>query len=211
MDTDIPLKTLTEVYAPDLLPLPGITDAEVLGVESLELPAAATRPDNLLRLRASAGEYFVLLVEWQEYRDPRFLWRVLEYLAWLGMHRDEETIAVVIVYLHPTDDVGETLRQVIAGRVNWTVTFPCVRLGEQDAAAAVASGRSGLAVLSPLMRDATPELVEEAVTPAPPPRHPPRAGSGNGRSDSARRRERLRAMTGVMRHSACTHVDRRGT
>lgn len=136
METDIPLKTLTQICAPDLLPLLAIPDAEVLGVESLELPATATRLDNLLRLRASTGQYFVLLVEWQGYRDLRFLWRVLDYLAWLGLHCDDETvaIAVVLVYLHPADDVGETLRQEIAGRVNWSVTFPCVRLWEEDAA-----------------------------------------------------------------------------
>lgn len=40
--------------------------------------------------------------------------------------------------------------------------MPCVRLWEQDAASAVASGRLGLLVLSPLMGGATPALVEEA-------------------------------------------------
>lgn len=43
------------------------------------------------------------------------------------------------------------------------ITFTCVRLWEQDAAAAVGSGLAGLAALSPLMGGATTELVEQAA------------------------------------------------
>ena len=42
--------------------------------------------------------------------------------------------------------------------------MPCVRLWEQDATAALASGNLGLTVLSPLMRNATEALVEQAIT-----------------------------------------------
>ena len=45
-----------------------------------------------------------------------------------------------------------------------SVPFRCVRLWQQDAAAALASGLTGLIVLSPLMAGATPAVVEEAAT-----------------------------------------------
>jgi hypothetical protein len=55
VETDLPLKTLTASRAADLLPLLGIPDAEVIGFESLELPAIATRLDTTLRLRTRQG------------------------------------------------------------------------------------------------------------------------------------------------------------
>ena len=45
----------------------------------------------------------------------------------------------------------------------WSITFRVVRLWQLDAAAAVASGLPGLAVLSPLMGGATAQLVEQAA------------------------------------------------
>lgn len=69
---------------------------------------------------------------------------------------------MTLVYLRREDDVGDTLRQILDGQVLWEVALPCVRLWEQDAAAAVASGRLGLLVLSPLVGGATAALVEEA-------------------------------------------------
>jgi hypothetical protein len=68
-----------------------------------------------------------------------------------------------LIYLHPEDDSGDVLRQALDGRELWAIPFRCVRLWELDAAQAVASGRPGLAVLSPLMGGATRELVERAV------------------------------------------------
>lgn len=163
METDIPLRTLTESCADDLLSLLGTPDDDVLGVESLELPAFATRLDNLLRVRDRLGRVYLHLIEWQGYRDKLFLWRVLGYLAWLGMHVAEEPILVTLIYLKPGDDVGNEIRQGLEGLLSWAVSFRCVRLWEEDAEAAARSGRVGLAVLSPLMRGATPPIVEEAA------------------------------------------------
>ncbi len=163
MQTDIPLKALTKACAPDLLPLLGAPDAQVVAVETLELPAAASALDTVLRLRNPTGIEYLHLVEWQGYRDPNFLFRVLGYLAWLGQNRAERPIAITLVYLHSSDDVGATLIQMVEGRIDWTITFRCVRLWEQDAVEAVASGRPGLAVLSPLMRGATSALIEQAA------------------------------------------------
>jgi hypothetical protein len=162
METDIPLRTLTEACAADLLPLLGVPQAEVLEVLSLEMPASSRRLDNLLLLRDQEGKPWLHLVEWQGYPDSQFLWRVLSYLGWLGLNRTERPIAVTLVYLTPAGDMGDALHQEVAGFRYWGVTFHHVRLWEEDAVAAVQSGQVGLAVLSPLMRNATAALVEEA-------------------------------------------------
>jgi hypothetical protein len=164
VQTDIPLKTLTELCADDLLSLLGAEGATVLGVEALELPASATRLDTLLHLRSPRGTEYLHLLEWQGYKDPKFLWRALGYLGWLGQHRDERPILVTPIYLHPDDDTGEELRATLDDEDVWVMPFRCVRLWEQDALTAVASGRLGLAVLSPLMRGANADLVRSAAT-----------------------------------------------
>lgn len=163
METDIPLKALTAACASDLLPLLGSPDATVLGVETLELPAIATRLDNILRLRSLGGADYLHLIEWQGYRDPRFLSRALYYRAWLGLERQIPILATLI-YLKPGDDTGDTLRQTLDGHDVFVVPFHCVRLWEQDAAAALASGRPGLAVLTPFMRGADRSVVEQAAS-----------------------------------------------
>jgi hypothetical protein len=48
VENDLPLRTLTATRAADLLPILGIADAEVIGVESLELPATGSRLDTAL-------------------------------------------------------------------------------------------------------------------------------------------------------------------
>jgi hypothetical protein len=163
MRTDVPLKTLTRLCATDMLALLGVADAEVLGVDTLELPTTATAVDTVLYLRTPAHGPYLHLLEWQGYRDTRFLWRVLAYLGWLGQNREERPVAASLVYLQQSDDVGDTLTQEVPGQGAWTVRFHCVRLWEHDAAAAVHSGRPGLAVLSPLMAGATEALVEDAA------------------------------------------------
>lgn len=163
MQTDIPLKIVAEYCPADLLHLLGVEDTAVLAVESLELPASATRLDSLLRLRSAQGAIYLHLIEWQGYPDPLLLWRVLGYITWLALHRDERPILVTIVYLTSQADVGDVLRQELDGQEVQAVRFHVVRLWEQDAQAAFATGRVGLAVLSPLMRGATQELVSQAA------------------------------------------------
>jgi len=163
MQTDIPLKRLTLLRAADLLPLLGAPNAQVLAVETLELPASATRLDNVLRLRSPQGQEYLHVVEWQGYHDPAVLWRFAGYLAWLGQRTPDRTIAGTLVYLTPGNDVGDTLHQIVDGQpmLEWRV--PCIRLWEQDAPGALQSGSLGLTVLSPLMRNATEPLVEQAI------------------------------------------------
>jgi hypothetical protein len=162
MKTDLPLKRLTRLRPTDLLPLLGETDAEVLAVETLELPASKTSLDCVLRLQREGSEPYLHLIEWQGWNDPVFLWRTLTYLGWLGQNQKERPILVTLIYLKPEDDVGASLTQGIADS-EWFVRLPCVRLWEYDATMALASGRPGLVTLAPLMRGATSELVAEAA------------------------------------------------
>lgn len=163
MQTDIPLKRLTLLRGGDFLALLGLPAAQLLQVETLELPASATRLDNVLRVRSAAGQEFLQVVEWQGYRDPAVLWRVAGYMAWLGQRSPSLAVTGTVIYLSPEDDMGDQLLQVIDDVVLHRWTMRTVRLWEQSAAAAVAAGLPGLAVLSPLMQGATAELVDEAL------------------------------------------------
>lgn len=163
MQTDLPLKRLTRLCPADVLTLIGSPPVAVLGVETLELPASRRSLDTLLRLRDEAGQPYLHLIEWQNWRDPLFLWRVLDYLAWLGQNRTERPILVTVIYLTPEADTGATLHALRDGPGSWTVTFGCVRLWEQDAGAALSSGKPGLLALAPLMGGATATTVEQAA------------------------------------------------
>lgn len=163
MQTDIPLKRLTALRAEDLLPLLGEASATVAAVETLELPATATRLDNVIRLRDTSGREHLHVIEWQGYHDRAVLWRLASYLAWLGQRNPELPVIGTVIYLTPDTDVGSAIRQTVGGRdvIDWRV--PTVRLWELDAADAVRQGGLGLTVLSPLMQGATVPLVEEAI------------------------------------------------
>ena len=163
MQTDIPLKRLTALRAADLLPLFGTPDARLMAVETLELPAGATRLDNVLRVRSSLGQEYLHVIEWQGYRDPTVLWRIIGYLAWLGQRTPDVTVMGTLVYLTPECDVGDTLRQMIDSAEIRSWSVPCIRLWQLEAAATLTSGNLGLAVLMPLMSDADSSLVEQAI------------------------------------------------
>lgn len=164
MKTDVPLKRLTRLCPADLLPLLGETDAEVLSVETLELPASKSSLDNVLRLQRADQPPYLHLVEWQGWHDPVLLWRTLGYLGWLGQHRPERPILVTVIYLKPDDDSGTDIVQRLADSDgSWHVTLHTVRLWEHDAAAALGSGVPGLLALCPLMQGATATMVEQAA------------------------------------------------
>lgn len=163
MQTDIPLKRLTTLRAGDLLPLLNIADATVVAVETLELPASATRLDNVLRLRSAGGQEYLHVIEWQGYPDPVVLWRLAGYLAWLGQRYRERAVVGTVIYLEPAADAGHRIRQTVDDQALLDWPLPVVRLWELDAQAAATQGSVGLAVLSPLMRGATVALVELVV------------------------------------------------
>ncbi|MFV9506087.1 MAG: hypothetical protein AB4911_16155 [Oscillochloridaceae bacterium umkhey_bin13] len=164
VQTDIPLKRLTTLCARDPLPLLSSTEATVIAVETLELPASATRLDNVLRLRSRGGQEYLHVIEWQGYTDPTVLWRLTGYLAWLGQRHHEHVVIGTVIYLNRASDVGDTLRQTVDGRDVLAWQVPVVRLWEWDALNAVQHGPLGLAVLSPLMRGATEAPVEQVVS-----------------------------------------------
>jgi hypothetical protein len=163
MKTDVPLKRLTQLCPNDILMLIGETTADVLGVETLELPASKISLDSLLRLQRPGGSPYLHLIEWQGWDDSVLLWRTLSYLGWLGQNRSERPILVTIVYLKPEDDVGNILEQQIDGSEGWIIRLPSVRMWQQDATIAMASGAPGLLALAPLMQGATSTMVEVAA------------------------------------------------
>lgn len=163
MRTDIPLKRLAELRGADLLPLLGITAKAVRRVDTLELPASAERLDTVLTLESPGGQEYLLVVEWQAYRDPAVLWRLASYCARIGQRMPTIAVLGSVVYLNPTADGGDRLVQVVDGATVQDWPLRAVRLWHHDAAAAVASGALGLMVLSPLMANANEALVEQAA------------------------------------------------
>lgn len=163
MKTDIPLKRLAELRGADLLPLLGVPATAVGHVATLELPASAERLDTVLTLESPGGQEYLLVVEWQGYRDVTVLWRLASYCARIGQRMPMMPIVGCVVYLAPAFDIGDSLRQVVDGVPVQTWPVHVVRLWEHDAAAAVASGALGLMVLSPLMANASARLVEVAA------------------------------------------------
>lgn len=164
MQTDASLKHLTILRAADLLPLFGLPYAELLAVETIQLPATTTGLDNVLRVRSPGGQEYILVIEWQGYRDIAMLWRLAHYLSWLGRQNPTLTIVGTVIYLAPEYDVGDAITQTIDGQTIYTWQMQCIRLWEHDARSAVASGNLGLTVLSPLMHHADSNLVEQAVS-----------------------------------------------
>ncbi len=173
MKTDIPLKRLTLLRATDLIPLLGLPVASVQTVVIPELPMQKKYLDILLCVRSPQGQEYLHLLEWQGYCDAAALWRLASYMGLVGQDEPHMTIIGTIVYLKPADDTGDTLTMAVDGQVQHHWPFRCVRLWEQDAAAALETGNLALATLSPLMRGATGALVEQAartvLTTAPPP------------------------------------------
>jgi len=94
-------------------------------------------------------------------------------MSLVGQDEPHMTIIGTMVYLKPADDAGDTLTMAVDGQIQHQWPFRCVRLWEQDAAAAVATGNLALTTLSPLMHGADVTLVEQAartlLTAAPPP------------------------------------------
>jgi hypothetical protein len=173
MQTDIPLKRLTALRATDLIPLLGLPVADVQAVAIPELPMQKKYLDILLRVRSPQGQEYLHLLEWQGYYDATALWRLASYMSLVGQDEPHMTIIGTMVYLKPADDAGDTLTMAVDGQIQHQWPFRCVRLWEQDAAAAVATGNLALTTLSPLMHGADATLVEQAartlLTAAPPP------------------------------------------
>jgi hypothetical protein len=135
----------------------------VIEVLTEELPASATRLDALLHIQSPGGQDYMLVVEWQGYPDPRVLWRLAGYVAWVGQKYPRRPVVGIVVYLYPHCDIGDTLTQMIDGQMVQQWQLSCLRLWEHDASALLATGTLGLVVLSPLAKNVTDTLVEQAI------------------------------------------------
>jgi hypothetical protein len=69
----------------------------------------------------------------------------------------------VVVYVTPAAESGDALVQTVDGAILQAWPLRVIRLWEEDALAALASGSIGLAVLSPLMRNASVAVIEQAI------------------------------------------------
>ena len=163
MKTDMPLKVLMMQHGEDLLPLFGLPYAELIQVETIELPTTQTRLDNVLHIRTPKGQEYLLVVEWQGYPDKSILWRLTSYLAWLAQRYPDKTVIGSVVYLTQASDMGDTLLQWIDGQIVYHCHFSCVQLWKLDAQAALASSSPGLCALSPLMAGVSEELILQAL------------------------------------------------
>ncbi len=163
MKTDVPLKRLTVLRPHDLIPLLGLPAVSIEEVTVRELPFQQKRLDTLLRVRSPHGQVYLHLLEWQAYFDPAVLWRIITYLGVLGVAYPSMTLIATVLYLKPGDDAGDTLTMTVDGVVQHHFQVRCIRLWEQDAVAAAASGNLALMVLSPLMRGADAALVEQTT------------------------------------------------
>lgn len=163
MKTDIPLKRLTALRGADILPLLALPVATVEQVDTLELPARARRLDTVLYVESPGGTRYRLVIEWQGYPDPGVLWRLAGYCAWLGQQNPKQPVVGAVIYLTSAADVGDELVQVVDGVRVQAWPLRAVRLWEIDANVALDSDLLGLAVLSPLMANASAASVERAV------------------------------------------------
>ncbi len=85
-------------------------------------------------------------------------------LASLGDRKHYRSVAVAQCYtILETGQFFRDMRQDVDGHVLLDWPVPCVRLWEQDATAVLASGNLGLAILSPLMVNASVPLVEQVI------------------------------------------------
>ncbi len=164
MKTDIPLKRVTMLCGSDIASLIDDPTSELIAVETLELPASATRLDNVLYMRSAQGQEYIHVIEWLAYDDETGLWRFVGYLAWVGQKNPGKVVIGTLIYLTPNSDLGDALIQEIDGKVVHSCPIHCVRVWLLDAHKAIGSKKVGLAVISPLMHNATKETVEEAIT-----------------------------------------------
>ncbi len=162
MKTDLPLKELTRLLGTDLLHLfkaePG---SKVVKVDSLDLAFIQRRLDNVVRIRSPGGQEYLHIVEWLGYKDDMVFWRMGTYQFIVGHQSNGMTVLLTLIYLDSSCDMGDTLEQVIDGRVVASWQVHCIRLWLLDAKQAMESGNLGLMILSLLMRNATKEMVVE--------------------------------------------------
>lgn len=162
IDTDLPLKKLFALRAADLLVLTGDRGARVETTDAVEVAATARRADFVLTLRGRAGAY-LRHVEFQSDCPPGLARRCFEYNTRLHLHSGLPVLTTV-VFLKPPGPGGRPVYEVRLGRrVLHRWRFDWIKLWEIEARATLERGSLGAAVLVPLMRASSWELVQAAA------------------------------------------------
>lgn len=68
-------------------------------------------------MQSPSGSEYLLVVEWQGYRDPAVLWRLSGYCAWVGQRNLGVPVIGALIYVTPSADVGDVLNQTVDGVV----------------------------------------------------------------------------------------------
>ncbi len=163
MKTDLPLKRLVLLRPADLLALLGLPAASVIEVSVPELPLRKQTLDTLLRVRSPVGQEYLIIIEWQGYRDRSILWRLVVSMGVVTLDNPDLPVIGIVIYLKPSDDVGNRISVQVDGELIYDWQIRAIRLWEFDAAEAAASGNLALMTLSPLMHGADPALIEQTA------------------------------------------------
>jgi len=152
--TDLPLKTLFQHHAADLLTLTGDDGATVLSAAPMEIPARELRVDTLLRLRGQGGQLYFRHIEFQARWRPGFERRMFDYNtrlnAWL-----RRPVLTTVLWVLPPGPRGEPVYRVRhkgRGVNSWRYDSVCLWQIEAERAL---QGSPGLAALVPLLHGGT--------------------------------------------------------
>lgn len=151
MKTDLPLKTLFQHHAADLLTLTGDDGATVVGAAPMEVPARELRVDTLLRLRGQGGKLYFRHVEFQARWRPGFERRMFDYNTRLNAWLRHPVLTTVLWVLRPGPRGEPVYRVRHKGREVNRWRYDSVCLWEIKAERAL-QGAPGLAALVPLLR-----------------------------------------------------------
>ncbi|NJL06311.1 MAG: hypothetical protein HC911_15680 [Chloroflexaceae bacterium] len=157
------MKRLVLLHPADLLVLLGLPAASVIEVSVPELPLPKQALDTLLRVRSPEGQEYLIIIEWQGYRDRSILWRLVVSMGVVTLDNPDLPVIGIVIYLKPSDDMGDRISVQVDGELIYDWQVRAIRLWEFDAAEAAASGHLVLMTLSPLM-EATQREYERLVT-----------------------------------------------
>ncbi len=163
MKTDLPLKRLVLLRPADLLALLSLPAASVIEVIVPELPLRKQTLDTLLRVRSPEGQEYLIIIEWQGYRDRSILWRLVVSMGVVTLDNPDLPVIGIVIYLKPSDDMGDRIRVQVDGELIYDWQVRAIRLWQFDAAEAAASGNLALMTLSPLMRGADAATIEQTA------------------------------------------------
>jgi predicted transposase YdaD len=138
--------------------LPG---AEYIEMLSGELPRESVYADALLRVRYQGKEY-VLHIEIQTGADATIVWRLLQYLAYIGLQY-KLTVLPVVIYLEPGTTAASPWHLDGPMGPIMAFHFSVIKLWEQPVEEWLRSGQTSLLIFTALLKDATLATVDVAI------------------------------------------------